>query len=208
MLTCNRVEGAKGAKDSSGESNQDSGTKEAVSRGIDITFYMEIMEKLKDFEKQIATKDKEKQDLQNELEEIKSRNLELETKIISINRSPKKKGYDQFLSVEVDSHSHMATSPRRKNNVPSPQNSEVNRGTETDRETKDNEGKENQETMEEEGEKDARLKITRKPKQIKKPSTMNLFTGIIICPNCSLIVKKSDKTAKACTKCQGKCRNW
>lgn len=193
------VEGAKGGKGSA--VSDQSSVKEAASRGIDISFYTEIMEKLKEFEKQIATRDKEKQDLQNELDEIKSRNLELETKIISMNRSPRGKSHGQFLSVEIDSH--VATSPRRKNVAPSPQNSEANRGGETDRETKDNEGKENQEAMEEEGEKDARLKITRKPKQIKKPSTMNLFTGIIICPNCSLIVKKSDKSAKCCTKCQG-----
>ena len=69
----NRVEGTKGGKDSV-ESNKGSLAKEAGSRGIDISFYTEIMEKLKEFEKQIATRDKEKQDLQNELGSVACNN--------------------------------------------------------------------------------------------------------------------------------------
>jgi len=141
------------------------------------------------------------------IDELKGRNLELETKIISINRSPQKKesSYGQFLTIENEARGGTSPGWRKLDLQNSQSNSEMKKNSEREEENKEatrDSTRDQQDAMEEET--DARLKIQKKPKQAKKNATsLNFLTGINICPNCSLIIKKSDKSVKECSKCQG-----
>ena len=146
------------------------------------------------------------------IDELNAKNLELETRIISMNRSPKNKSENngQFLTVDFEPQS--GTSPRRKNNArkDSAEASDNKKTADKEDESKqaDNEAQKDNKDENDELENEPRLKITRKPKQTKKnTNTFNLLTGITICSNCNLIIKKSDKNAD-CSKCHSKHTNF
>jgi len=130
------------------------------------------------------------------VDEIKSRNIELETKVIALNRSPSRRANnDQYLSVEP-AENFIENSPVIRKN-PSQNQSEEHKEIEKEQPKP-------VERIVEETE-DERLKIARKPKQIKKQNNpFNPFNAIMICPNCGLIIKKGDKNVQDCSKCHGK----
>ena len=131
------------------------------------------------------------------VDELKDRNIELETKVIALNRSPSRRANnDQFLSVEPESF--IENSPVIRKNV--------SENKEEHKEIKKEQPKPapKNERIEDEPE-DERLKIERKPKQIKKANNaFNPFNAIMICPNCGLIIKKGEKNLQDCSKCHGK----
>jgi len=179
--------------------------KESVPRGIDESFYFEIMAKLKTFEKETENKDKEIHDLKSDLDELKTRNIELEAKVIGMNRSPSRRANnDQFLSVEPEAILENSPNMRRNASHVSQDPSEKKSTFENEEQKRSEKeiSKQNQDAIEEEPVKDARLKIERKPKQIKKvTNAFNPFNAILICPNCGLIIKKGDKNTQDCSKC-------
>ncbi len=126
-----------------------------------------------------------------------------------MNRSPKKReiSHEQYLTTDYD---YPAASPwLRKNGTQNSQsNSEMKRLDDKMEESRDIElspAHNNHEGNDEDSVKDIRLMIQKKPKQTKKnTSAFSILTEINICVNCALIIKKTDKSKKECTKCQGK----
>jgi hypothetical protein len=142
------------------------------------------------------------------LAKFKSKVTELENEIEVLKKTPRKRTKKKDLLQVPDEES-----PRRKKS-PSPLHGKKEKEEESKKEEKRE--KDPLDFLDEEepklnpGEKDERLKILKKPKPTenkeKKPG-IGLLTGIIICSNCSMIVKKGEKS-EHCNKCQGILKNY